>query len=526
MSEHQPVKPPVSRTRRFGRWLWKWFKIYVLVSVALSVIPEFPARVIELGREEARVSGDLIAGAGKAVITPPETLWGRMNLYNEKPPIAGVADDLHARALTLGAAGSDNAVTVVSVDLLIVPPTLPPAVKGELRRRGVKVPHLTITATHTHSGPGNFWAVPFGDWYMGPYRPEFFWHVVARTADAVEASIRSMRPARVAFASVRTRHLVLERRWEDPQTGLAPPVDEELAVMRVDARDGRGTIAYALNLGAHPTALNHLSGGKLSGDFPGAISNLLETSHPGAVALFLQGAEGSVRSTSPRPYDLYRGIADRKFAKVAMQGDMLAHFVAEAEKSMAFDDRVDLSAATLVTALPGADVHFFPEERPYLGVRVLTIIPNWVANRAADLTYLPDRTTFQAIRINHAYFFTFPCDLGNRLGWDLKRLVRRDPVFILGQSNDYAMGYVLAREEYDMGGIASLGGSERAQDYFGKRAGPFCVKVVRLLADRVREPGAADPFSYGVGDGPRRMPDGRKLETPNPKPEQRGEPAE
>ena len=510
MSEKPAEKPKASRWRRFWRFAWKAFIVYVLVSLALSFIPEGDLPVKELSSEVARVSGDLLAGAGKAVITPPEEWWGRMNLYNAKPPIKGVADDLSARALSFSAPDSANVVTLASIDLLIVPPGMPPAVKKELERRGLKAPHLTLTATHTHSGAGNFWDPPFGESYMGVLRPEYVELVVKRTADAIERSIKSMRPARVGFASIRTAHLVKQRRYRDPQTDLPPPVDEDLGVMRVDAKAG-GVIAYALNFGAHPTALNHLSGGKISGDFPGAISTRLEAAHPGAVAVFLQGAEGSVRSTSPPGYRGYKDIPEAKFAKVAMQGDMLAYYVAEAEKGMAFEDKLDAAAATLVAALPGTDAHFFPEERPWLAVRVLTIIPNWLMNRALAWMMVPERTAFQAVRINHAYFFAFPCDLSNRLGWDIKQLVRRDHVFILGQANDYSMGYVLAREEYDMGGAWGLAASERGQDYFGKRAGPFCIKVVALLADRVKEPGASDPLFFGVGDEPNRLPDGTRV---------------
>jgi hypothetical protein len=84
-------------------------------------------------------------------------------------------------------------------------------------------------------------------------------------------------------------------------------------------------------------------------------------------------------------------------------------------------------------------------------------------------------------------------------------------VVVLSHVDDYAMGYVLTREEYDMGGIGSLAGSERGQCWFGKRAGPFCVKVAHHLVNAVREEGAEDVFRYPVGDAPSRMPDGSKL---------------
>jgi hypothetical protein len=125
---------------------------------------------------------------------------------------------------------------------------------------------------------------------------------------------------------------------------------------------------------------------------------------------------------------------------------------------------------------------------------------------------LPDETVFQAVRVNHAYLLMFPCDLSNRIGWELKRLVRRDHVLIVGHANDYSLGYVLSREEYDMGGMHSLGWTERIQDYFGKRAGPYCIEVARELSNMVREKHADDVLEYPFGEHPGTIPG--KVEAP------------
>ena len=53
------------------------------------------------------------------------------------------------------------------------------------------------------------------------------------------------------------------------------------------------------------------------------------------------------------------------------------------------------------------------------------------------------------------------------------------------------------------------------QDYFGKRAGPFCIKVAAMLADRVKEPGASDPLFFRVDDHPGLLPGGAKFESGN-----------
>jgi hypothetical protein len=65
----------------------------------------------------------------------------------------------------------------------------------------------------------------------------------------------------------------------------------------------------------------------------------------------------------------------------------------------------------------------------------------------------------------------------------------------------------------------SLGWTERVQDYFGKRAGPFCIKVAAMLADRVKEPGADDPLRFGVDDRLGMTSDGQKQGIRNPEPE-------
>jgi hypothetical protein len=506
-----PAKSPRPRRGCLHR-LWRVFLVDLLVSIALSLIPERPLSVHVLKEERVDFSGDLLAGAAKRVITPPREMWESLNLYDEKGPIEGVADDIYARSLALGASGSPEVVSVVSMEILVIPPTMLPAVQEELARRGLKHVHVTLNASHTHAGPGNFWDLWFGGSFMGKYSPEFFAFLIARAADAVEASVEAMRPALIGIGDAPTRYVLKQRRYADPVTGLAPPVDEEVGVIRVNAKDG-GAIACVVNFGAHPTTLMHKTAKRLSGEYPGALSRLLEARHPGAVALFLQGAAGSVRSTSPRPRENYRGIKDPAFAEVAMQADMLYEFVAQAEAGMKFEDTIDLSSALVKVALPAPDAHFFPEQRPWLLARILSIIPDWCLSRVANWVMLPRETVFQATRVNHAYLFMFPCDLSNRLGWELKRYVRRDHVFILGHSNDYSLGYVLAREEYDMGGMwPGLTFGERVQDYFGKRAGPFCIKVSWMLANMVREKGADDVFDYPAGDHPGTIPG--KVETP------------
>ena len=77
---------------------------------------------------------------------------------------------------------------------------------------------------------------------------------------------------------------------------------------------------------------------------------------------------------------------------------------------------------------------------------------------------------------------------------------------VLGYANDYSMGYVLTREDYDMAGLMGLGGSERGQCVFGKQAGPMCMKIVWDLVNSIREADSSDVFIYAPGDMPQKKP--------------------
>ena len=126
--QSRPLEQRARGFRRFLRWTWKAFVVYCMVSLGLSFIPERPLDVELMGDpERVAISGELLAGAAKTVITPPETLWDGLNIYGEAAPVTGIIDDVHVRALTLAAEGAEGRFSIVSVELLVIPPAMRPA---------------------------------------------------------------------------------------------------------------------------------------------------------------------------------------------------------------------------------------------------------------------------------------------------------------------------------------------------------------------------------------------------------------
>jgi len=475
-----PAAP--SRWRRRLRWGLLGLGVYTLVCLAYSVIPDrVPEPVLtQLTTFEARGAA-LVAGVGRADISPPEEMWGRLNLFGERGPIRGVAQPIYARALALGEPGAEGRLLIVSCELTFITRQLRQAVLGRLARAGYGDVALLLVATHTHVAPGNYWEGFVGERICGRFSQAYFDHLVTGIAEAAESALQEMEPVTLAAGTQRTRLLSKHMTRVDAGTGRRAYCDARIEAMAFHRADG-SLLATMVSFPAHPLALLHKSEGQVAGDYPGELSGLIEAENPGAVALFLPGALGGVRATSPGGTEGYRGQSGR-FAKVAMEADMLLERIAPvlAERGRPLQE---VASATAVVPLPPADPHYFPEATPYTGIRFLTGPVSWLSNRLLDALLLPDEAVFQVVRIEGTVLLAVPADLSNLTGIKLKRWVAAEHVWPLSHANGYDLGYVVDADEYDLGGVIK-GGYDRLMDFGGKPAGPFTLRALFGLAEQV-----------------------------------------
>lgn len=483
-SQVEESSPP----RRGGRWRrrlrWGLLALgaYTLLCLLYSAIPE---RVPEpdLGQVstfEAEGEG-LVAGLGRADISPPQSLWAELNLFGESGPILGVSQPIYARALSLGRRGEEGRLLIVSSELTFVTRELREAVLQRLRQDGHTNLHLLLVATHTHTAPGNYWRGWVGERICGPFSQAYFDHLVTGIVQAAEEALASEAPAWVVAGTRRTYLLAKHMTLVKAGTGRRAYSDARVEALALRGADGalRGAL---VSFPAHPLALLHESGGQVDGDYPGELSRLIESRNPGAVALFLPGALGGVRATSPGGTDGYRGRPGR-FGKVAMQADMLLERIGPVLEAPTEPLRLVASATALVP-LPPPDAHYFPQRTPYGGLRFITGPVAWLSNRLLDALLLPDEAIFQVVRLNDTVLLAVPADLSNRIGITLKRWVDAEHVWPLSHANGYDLGYVLDAGEYDLGGVIK-GGYDRLMDFGGRRAGPFTLRALFGLSERL-----------------------------------------
>ena len=237
-------------------------------------------------------TGPLRAGAAAVAFDLPAGVpiggFARLAYRSE-----GVRDPVGARALVLAVPGCK--VALVSAEILLVPEALEAAVRARVTDLGLD--GLVVAATHTHAGPGGYWAHAFGERIAtGPYDPRLRDLVAGAIADAVRRADAALAPARVAVARGAAADLARSR------SGGAE--DGRLTVVRVVGDPGGAPVAELVVFGAHPTILGK-DNRRISGDWPGRL--LADGRH--GVRLFMQGALGDQSVEGPS------SVTPEKFAE-------------------------------------------------------------------------------------------------------------------------------------------------------------------------------------------------------------------
>jgi hypothetical protein len=220
--------------------------------------------------------------------------------YINRTSIA-VRDRLWARAMAVEI--GDRRCIIVSCDLIGVSRHLTTRVRrivGE--QTGLPPECLMVHCTHTHSGPNTGGYIGWGAADQ-PYI-EVLPGLIAQACLRAHGSLRE---ATLSHAVARCEGVARNREYDTE--GWPEPLEQILAdgwrprkpeltdttchVIRADA-DGR-LLGFLSHFGCHPVCCCEQTH-YIHGDFPGVATNMIEREHPGAVGLFLQGAQGDINT--------------------------------------------------------------------------------------------------------------------------------------------------------------------------------------------------------------------------------------
>jgi len=301
------------------------------------------------------------AGAAAVDITPDGPVW-QAGFAKRAGPSQGVALPIHAKALAL-ADGGGARVVIVTLDLVGIPLPLREKVAQEAARRYRLPPEsLLLNSSHTHSAPAlsreevevtGFYGYKPADPVYADRAEAYLPVVEEKTIQVIGQALANLQPATLdythahaGFAMNRRLHVGTTVRHEASPDG---PVDPDVPVLRVSGADGR-VRAILFGYACHNTAVTGAVC-LINGDYAGYAQVDLEKEHPGAVALFVQGAAGDQnpypRGTLEYAARFGRSLADAVDAALSVSvlrpvAGPLRTALGHAQLAYAEDSRADL----------------------------------------------------------------------------------------------------------------------------------------------------------------------------------------
>src|SRR5579871_5758313 len=226
--------------------------------------------ILAAGISNAGMAQGLKGGAAKVDVTPAP---------NELPKnYEGIFDHLYSRAIVLESGTTSAAL--ISVDAGAIPDPVYKGVTQQVEKDlGIPATNIMMTATHTHSAPGQQ-----GPGYIG------------KIVEAVKLAKERAVPARIGYGTGVSyinvnRNLFDEKLktwWEGPN--YDGPSDKTVAVVKIETTTGE-PIAVYYNYAMHAVTVGQLD--QVSADAPGTTSKYIEDSFDDKiVALWSSGAAG------------------------------------------------------------------------------------------------------------------------------------------------------------------------------------------------------------------------------------------
>jgi neutral ceramidase len=236
------------------------------------------------------------AGIATVVTTPDQPMWMAGYAARNKPS-EGKVHDLNAKALALEDAAGTRFV-IVAIDVIGFPREFRDAVEKEVGTRyGLRPEALLLNASHTHCGPEirawratQAWDLPPEQIELGRKYAE---SLQVKVVDLVGRALKDLSPAQLSYTHGRSGVAMNRRSQTERGYAISPnadgPVDQDVPVLLVTTPDGKKMRAILFGYACHNTTLDFY---QFCGDYAGFAQLDIEETHPGTVALFVQGCGG------------------------------------------------------------------------------------------------------------------------------------------------------------------------------------------------------------------------------------------
>lgn len=280
----------------------------------------------------------LIAGAAAADITPKDSqfLFGypHFKRYSE-----GTHDRLMSSAMYL--ATGDQRILFIANDIIYITKEIARRVRQQIEQKtGVPAANITISATHTHSGPITVDTLSNeADAIVPKTDPKYVAWMEEGILNAAVAAVQNARPAEIGFARANGTGVGTNR--HDP----AGPADLEVPVVLIRDASTHANLGAMIVCCMHPTVL-HEDSMLASGDFPAMARQYLQEHLLGKSCPVLHHT-GPAGDQSPRHV-----TRANTFDEATRIGGVLGQAVAKAIETMTFTRETTLGCVCAGVDLP------------------------------------------------------------------------------------------------------------------------------------------------------------------------------
>ena len=386
--------------------------------------------------------------------------WAKVNLSPAYPvPIAiaqshggksfeRIEDSIWVRAFVF-----DNGLrkaAFVTMDLMIVPPTVTELLNDSLRALGFSLNNTYLTATHTHNSIGAWGPGYVGKIFAGKYDQQVVNHIVHCITEAIKNADAEKARAKIGYADVNAPELVYNRLVGDKGT-----TDPWLHILKVVRDDGK--TALLANYAAHATCLpaDYMN---LHRDYPGKLVDLLEH-WPGIdFAAYSAGAVGSMGPVfrNQKPFAEKDSMAVNVFRKIAMAQDTLR-----------CNYTTTLNSFRLPLELRGQNFRVTNRIsfRPWVTKRIVGEYP----------------LTISMLRVGNVVYTGMPCDFSGELTAEPMKVAATKNLHLAVTSfNGGYMGYITDDKWYDMNAYET-----RTMNWYGPYNGAYLTEVIERMLEKI-----------------------------------------
>ena len=359
-----------------------------------------------------------------------------------------VNDSIYVRALVIS--NGTETVSLVSVDLLIVPPSVTKVLEEKLPSIGFDLNNTYLSATHTHSSIGNWGERLAGSIYSGPYDDVLVHFVADKIIACIDAANKNQVTSSLKEGVIPVSNLLYNR-----LARASGKIDSLMRLIEVDRADGKRLILTTFT--GHPTC-DKSSSLNVSRDYPGVLVDKLEQGGY-TFAMFMAGAVGSHSCEGP----------PRGEERVNFVGDRLARLTLHQRDSL----KPIIDSTLIMVRVP------LSLGKPQMRISKDWSIRQWLFKSAFGMY----PSTLTALRIGNVVMLGTPCDFSGELTTPLDSVAARHGLKVLVTSfNGSYIGYITPDKHYDIDHYET-----RIMNWYGPGNGAYLSECLMTMLKAVNE---------------------------------------